>query len=129
MRLDAKPETAQQGDPVAYGHNATCLECNATYRACTSHSEFCSTLCRRAFNNRRALRGAELYDLFMAHRFERPRAQALRLLGVLNRMASNYRAQDRDQRGGRHSWRDPEAVLARSPYLRAISVNIGRKRR
>lgn len=129
MRLDARPSTAPHAQDASRGGDHACLECGAPYTARTATSDFCSTACRRAFNNRRAVRGAEIYDLFMAHRFDRTRARDLKLLGVLNRMASNWRAEDHDRRSGRRSWRDPDAVLADRPYLRAIAVNIGRKKR
>ena len=42
-----------------------CLECGGE----CGKGEFCGSACRMAFNNRRKARGAELYDLFMVHRF------------------------------------------------------------
>ena len=129
MRLDATPHKAPKAQPQSSALCRTCLECGTSYTARIARGDFCSPRCRKDWNNRRALRGAELYDLFMAHRFDRARAAELRLLGAMNRMASNWRGDDRDRRAGRRSWRDPEAVLADRPYLRAIAVNSGRKKR
>ncbi|WP_320409406.1 MULTISPECIES: DUF2116 family Zn-ribbon domain-containing protein [unclassified Aureimonas] len=93
-----------------------CAECG---EAAPAAAEFCSPACRHTFNNRRRLRGAELYDLYMAHRFERPLAKVLGLLQAMNRLASNYRAEDALWRAGRKSWRAPQDVLATRPHLKA----------
>lgn len=44
---------------------AECLECRGSFRGRQYGSRFCSTPCRQAFNNRRAQRGATLYDVMM----------------------------------------------------------------
>ena len=95
-----------------------CLECGAETR---SKGEFCSALCRTAFNNRRKARGAELYDLYMALRFDRATATDLGVFQAINRLASVYRQQDRQERSGRRSWRGPRAVLEERPYLKAVT--------
>ena len=96
-----------------------CLECGEPV---PGKGDFCSAACRHGFNNRRKARGAELYDLYMAHRFERKEAQELRVLQAMNRLASNWRRQDREQRGARRSWRRTQDVLDTRPYLRAVAV-------
>ncbi len=96
-----------------------CLDCGAGFPAATAR-EFCSKACRKRWNNRRATRGAELYDLYMAHRFDRQAAQALGVFQAINRMASNWRQEDRDARGARRSWRLPRAVMEERPFLKAI---------
>lgn len=101
---------------------AVCAECGAPYQAARPTAEFCSAPCRKAFGNRRAMRGAELYDLFMAHRFERQAAQEAHVLQAMNRLASNWRAEDKAQRAGRPSWRRLAAVLAERAYLRAVTL-------
>lgn len=97
----------------------TCCECGSAYEAITADAAFCSTPCRKAWNNRRAVRGAELYDLFMALRFDRTTATTLKVLTLISRLASIYRAEDRAERAGRLSWRAPAAILERRPYLKA----------
>lgn len=42
-----------------------CAECAKEFRRRAYNAEFCGGTCRRVFNNRRALRGALLYDLTM----------------------------------------------------------------
>lgn len=102
-----------------------CLECG---EGTTRQREFCSAKCRSDWNNRRKQRGAELYDLYMAHRFDRTNAQALRVFQAINRMASNFREEDKARRAGRQSWRSPRTVIEERPYLRSITthVRIGR---
>lgn len=65
------------------------------------------------------MRGAELYDVYMVIRFDRPRAKLLGLWTILSRLASTAREEDRRQRAGRRSWRRPEVVLGDKPFLRA----------
>ncbi|BBK44160.1 hypothetical protein STVA_41800 [Allostella vacuolata] len=95
-----------------------CLECGRT-GPLDSRAEFCRPACRTAWNNRRRVRGAELYDLYMAHRFDRAEAQALGVFPAVNRLASLYREEDQARREGRRSWRQPRVVLAEQPHLRA----------
>ncbi|NUR12322.1 MAG: transcriptional regulator [Bradyrhizobium sp.] len=94
-----------------------CLECGGDRSA---KAEFCSASCRTDFNNRRKARGAELHDLFMAHRFDRANAQALGVLQAMNRMASIWREEDKARRDSRRSWRATREVLEERPYLRGI---------
>lgn len=42
-----------------------CSECGKEFRRRQYNAEFCGSTCRRVFNNRRAVRGAALYDLTM----------------------------------------------------------------
>ena len=109
--------TAQS--PTRRVHAASCLECGAPFGRSSHPGAFCAPRCREAWNNRRKARGAELYDLFMAMRFERGRARLLSLYTALCRAASLFRDQDVAERAGRRSWGDPAEVLARRPYLRA----------
>ena len=102
-----------------------CLECG---EGTPRKGEFCSAKCRSDWNNRRRQRGAELYDLYMAHRFDRVTAQTLGVFQAINRMASNFREDDKARRDGRKSWRAPQTVMEERPYLRAVTthVRIGR---
>ncbi|WP_341874477.1 hypothetical protein [Methylobacterium nodulans] len=118
---------AQDGDTAPLRGERTCLECGQPYGAAARHPGFCSTACRQAWNNRRLQCGAEVYDLWMAFRFQRPLARALKLLSALNRLASLYREEDRRERAGRPSWRAPEVVLASRPYLRAVRLPTRRR--
>jgi hypothetical protein len=75
------------------------------------------------------VRGAELYDLFMALRFERTTATSLNVWRLICRMASAFRDEDVDQREGRKSWRPPSRVLGRHTHLHSVTVADLRRRR
>lgn len=77
-----------------------CRECGIDYTASTARKKFCSVKCEKTFNNRRATRGALLYDLFMASRYERDRAESENLRSVMARLAMRFREED----GDRKSW-------------------------
>lgn len=108
---------AASGGPSVRQRVHACLECGGPRSA---KGEFCANSCRDSFNNRRKARGAELHDLYMAHRFDRASAQDLGVLQAMNRMASVWREEDKARRAGRRSWRDTREVLAERPYLRSI---------
>lgn len=121
LRLDASPRKAAR---VKGG----CKECSAPFASEKAHAEFCSPICRRAWNNRRATRGVEIYDLFMALRYDRDRAKLLKLWNLLCRLAAAFREDDLRERAGRPSWADPRAVLERKPHLAATIVHKVRRR-
>lgn len=63
-----------------------CSECGKEFRRRQYNAEFCGGTCRRVFNNRRAVRGAALYDLLMLRgmvKDDKQRANVERLLGEL----------------------------------------------
>lgn len=105
-----------------------CTECGVEHMANVKHADFCGTECRRAFNNRRMVRGAELYDLFMALRYDRPLAKALGVWRLMCRMAMGWRAEDVEVRAGRRSWRPAGQVIERHTYLAATAVFTPSKR-
>ncbi len=83
-----------------------CLECGGEgLQLGVERREFCCPRCRAAWHNRRRDRGAELYDLFMAVRFERGSAKLYGLWTLMCALASAYRDADTHKRGGRRSWR------------------------
>lgn len=98
-----------------------CLECGI---ATKKSGDFCSAACRSDFNNRRKRRGAELYDLYMAHRFDRANAVDLGIFQAINRLASNYRQEDHSERNSRRSWRSPAVVMEERPFLKSVSTRI-----
>lgn len=101
--------------------NAICLECGEPFvnGGVGPVKEFCCQHCRQRWNNRRLQRGAELYDLYMAHRFDRRVAKCLGVFQAINRLASDFRREDGQRRAMRRSWRQPASVLAERPYLKA----------
>ena len=111
-------------------HQATCGECGTSFRPHYTGSMFCSTPCRQNFHNRRKLRGSQLYDLFMAQRFDRAEAIEAETWKSMCRLAAEYREDDTANRSGRRSWfglSNPEHVLNRLPYLLAHTVVKARK--
>lgn len=87
-----------------------CRECGNVLakpqRAAGRKVEFCGRECRATFNNRRAMRGAELYDYYMAMRYQRQTHG--HLLAVMNQIASAWRDMDKAEREGRSSWSSPD---------------------
>ena len=109
------------------GFRRICFECGRPFTASVSGAEFCGPACRMVFNNRRAKRGAELYDLFMALRHDRATATLFKVWRLLNRLAAIFRVEDRMQRDGRRSWRHPSAIIERRPYLKAERIAPARR--
>ena len=70
------------------------------------HQRFCGAACRKRFNNRRATRGAELFDYYMSMRYQR--ATHGGNIAVMNQMALAWRDEDRAEREGRQSWMTPD---------------------
>lgn len=106
----------------------TCRECGAQYIPQRTTREFCCTACRRAFSNRRMLRGSHFYDLIMAIRFDRAAAAQEGAWSLLCRQAAAFKAEDDRERGGRKSWDDVAAVRARNAQLQStlVGINVGR---
>lgn len=94
-----------------------CKECGCELERTRQPRMFCSTAHRQAFNNRRLERGAALYDLFMAMRYDRDRATELGLWAIMCRMAKDFREEDERERDGRKSWQPADAVLGRLPVI------------
>jgi len=103
-----------------------CRECGVKFNSRRAGREFCSPSCRRSYNNRRAQRGAILYDAIMAWRFNRSAARAVGLLTFVCRAASSFRAEDDRERDGRSSWDAPHRIRQRHPHISAelIGVNV-----
>lgn len=104
-------------------HLRACIECGETFNPKAAHQDFCRTSCKSAFNNRRLLRGAEIFDLIMILRYERPIAKALKVWKLICRLTAAYREEDTRQRAGRHSWRPAKQVIERHPYLAATTIS------
>ena len=97
-----------------------CFECNtAITERSRKNRMFCGPECRQSFNNRRMQRGAQLYDLFMAQRFERADAERQQVWSAMCRLGMRWRDEDIEERGGNQSWGDWRNFLAKNPWLRA----------
>ena len=100
----------------------TCIYCGTEFERKAQQQEFCSTPCRKAWNNQRMLRGAELYDMFMAVRFERKTAKVLGLWTLMCRLAMYWREEDLNKSCSR-SWRKPHDAKERSAWALATVVH------
>lgn len=105
----------------------TCHECGNPIPA-PSKASFCDKACRNSYDNRRQLRGAKIYDLFMATRYDRLTAKDLGVWTYLCRMGEDFRDEDVREREGRPSWRDPKTVIDTNPHLKARVVGVVSKR-
>ena len=87
----------------------TCQECGDKYAATKSSSKFCSTGCRKIFNNRRAQRGALMYDAFMGMRYDRKAAKEAGIdYTFMCRIGEMFNAEDK----GRRTYRPASEVIA-----------------
>jgi protein-arginine kinase activator protein McsA len=112
LRLDTnKVETAK-------AKKGTCRECGAVYQAQRTTREFCSAACRRAFNNRKMIRGAAIYSLAMEWRADRSDTTALNLLC---RLLAEFK--NEDDWAGRKSWDSAANVIRDRPYLTATVLD------
>lgn len=94
----------------------TCRECGCDLRplGLKPTAIFCTPAHRKDWNNRRAIRGGELYDLVMAQNYERELRKPEALMSVISNLARAYRDSDKNLRDGRKSW-DAQGTLKRLP--------------
>jgi hypothetical protein len=90
----------------------TCTECGCEFTTPKADAGFCAPSCRMAWHNRRRDRGAELYDIIMAQRFDRQGAKGglgeKQMRAIVDRLVMQYNIADKELRGGRLSF-DPTA--------------------
>lgn len=84
--------------------NRTCCECGTKFQSVRVEAEFCGTPCRKTYNNRRAMRGAELYDIVMAWRFGDGEGRINEARDLLCSLVSGYNEEDKRSRPGRRSY-------------------------
>jgi len=94
-----------------------CQWCGEEFAKRGGSQLFCSDPHKTAFNNLRKERGAMLYDLFMALRYERELAAGLKVWSLICTMLAHFREEDRQKRAARKSWMRPQGVVERRPYL------------
>lgn len=89
-----------------------CAECGGALEGRKAVAAFCSGSCRKAWNNRRAMRGAQMYDLFMAIRYDRKAAKEQGLWSLLCRMAQDWK--ELDAAAGRQTLGSRKDLLERT---------------
>ena len=99
-----------------------CQECGHPIEKRLAWRRFCNAYCRKAWNNRRATRGAQLYDVFMNMRHERATAKLLRFWSLACAMATAWKHEDRE--AGRRSYNTPEETNRMNAHYRAKRFNI-----
>lgn len=72
---------------------------------------FCGIPCKAKWNNRRKNRGADIYDLWMAMRYERDEAKRLGVWKEMCRLSEKWH--DEDVAAGIKSYEMPEIVIGR----------------
>ena len=85
-----------------------CKECGGGFDLKRNDQSFCCTPCRNAWENRRMTRGAIVYD-FLMQMVHRPTSKGL--WSAMRRLATAWKAEDREERNGRQSWRNPEGRI------------------
>lgn len=104
-----------------------CNECGEVYQPRRCDELFCSTPCRKAFDNRAMVRGRDLYHLFMTMRYERGAAKLLGVWAIVCRMAMEWRQEDERQRAGRKSWIAPKKAIDKLPVVvRSSDTYVGK---
>lgn len=75
-------------------YKRTCLECHGSFLSRQYSSDFCCSACRRTFNNRRAQRGAALYDLLMIEAVDPAAFSKHQLDGRASAMVEKFKQED-----------------------------------
>lgn len=99
-----------------------CRECREEFTPKKSSAAFCSTSCRKTWNNRRAMRGAILYDLFMTQRYQRGLAKKIGVWAVMCRLAMKWH--NEDQSNDRRSWGSAQECINANPWLKATNMGV-----
>ncbi len=103
----------------------TCRECGIAYTPRTGRGRpnvvFCSRPCSVKHMNRRASRGALIYDLFAVMRYDRENAKRLGVWATMCRVMQEMREQDIAERDGRQSWDDLKDVMQKTTHLRYVA--------
>lgn len=107
-----------------YKFNRSCAECGNAFGSNRRDAEFCGDKCRKVYNNRRAQRGAELYDIVMAWRFGDGEGRINEARDLLCSLVSGYNEQDKISRPGRRSYM--KYKVAKDNFNRLPGVADGR---
>jgi len=104
-----------------------CHECGADYLTVKKDARFCGTKCRKSYNNRRAVRGAELYDLFMASLYDRQWSDQNKIRSKMAALACHWNQQDHNR--GFKSWQRPVVWLRDNCTWLAAQIMVATKSR
>ena len=105
----------------------TCRECGKPLDPDRkANTDFCATACRVSWRNRRMSRGADLYDAFMAMRYDRGAAKAEGLWALMCRMASAWH--EEDKAAGRQSYFPADETAMRHVQHKAV-ILVRRRRK
>jgi hypothetical protein len=115
--------------------NRECQECGDKFGTDRGNARFCSTTHRKDFNNRRAVRGAQVYDFLMLKRYDRKALvmfegervtteQAARVM--MDRLAEMFNEADKEVRGGRRSFQSFKHAMHDIPLARSQGAGDGR---
>lgn len=134
-RLNRAPRMGQNA-PAIKLLERHCMECgDAFHTPARTPGLFCSTTHKADWQNRRQRRGAVLYDLYMANRYNRPLAAVLKaelglsVMTLMSRLASHWHEEDLAERDGRRTWRTTRTVLSDNPHLFAVPTTIRKRAR
>lgn len=104
-----------------------CLECGEPLEpSARAEKQFCCNAHKDTFNNRRKNRGAELYDLFMAMRYDRKAASIAGVWAIMCRMASMWK--EEDDAANVRSFLPIKTVVQRNPKYTAIRGRVSKPR-
>lgn len=101
-----------------HGLLKACKECGETFSARRIEAAFCCNACKGTYNNRRANRGAALYDLVMEMRYDRPAAKERESFTQLCALAAQFHDEDKAQ--GKRSWSSSVRMKATNSRLAGI---------
>ena|SRR5881628_67006 len=79
-----------------------CCECGGPITSVRHDAAFCTPKCRKAYNNRRMQRGAELIELYWHTRFNRQEAIEFGIRTIMDNMVSTWNEEDKAA-GRRHA--------------------------
>jgi hypothetical protein len=89
--------------------HAKCWETGSSLVNAYHGSRFINTKARQDWNNRRKTRGAAVYDLLMAWRYDRPIATSLGVFATICRLLKEWH--DEDKALGRVGYMPPQSAM------------------
>lgn len=102
-----------------------CTECQQYYEGGAQRSDFCSKECRQSFNNRRAARGALLYDMTMIEARHPDKFERLGFADTREAMIRRWVAED--IAAGRHRSHKRTRDVQADTYVYRTSVATSQK--